>query len=218
MTSVPDLPDLVARVRSLCASGRRVLIGLVGEPGAGKSTVSAALERELNAHGIPTVVVPMDGFHLANVELARLGMSERKGAAETFDASGYAALLARLRAAGASGDGFAVYAPTYDRSIEESVAGAIAVPAGTQVVLTEGNYLLLEADPWCEIPSLLDEVWAVRVDPAVRRARLVARHERFGKSPERARQWVDSVDEPNAVRIAATLDRADLQIWERPSP
>ena len=94
----------------------------------------------------------MDGFHLANVALTSLGLAERKGALETFDAAGFAALLARIRAEGPD----TVWAPTYDRSVEESIAGAIPVPPGTEVVVSEGNYLLVDEGPWAQVGELLD--------------------------------------------------------------
>ena len=154
------------------------------------------------------MLVPMDGFHLANVALAALGRADRKGAIDTFDGAGYAALLTRLRDGGPD----TVWAPTYDRSIEESVAGAIAVPAGTDVVVTEGNYLLVDDGPWSAVRDLLDEVWVVQVAAEVRTARLVARHVEFGKPPERAAAWVATVDDPNAAFVRSTFARADLVI------
>jgi len=206
----PALDDLVERVLHLRASigGRVVLIGVAGEPGSGKSTLAKSVVEGLQARGCRAVLVPMDGFHLANVALASLGLAKRKGAIETFDGAGFAALLTRLRAQGPD----IVWAPTYDRSVEESVAGAIGVPAGTEVVVTEGNYLLVDDEPWSQVGGLLDEVWAVRTDPLVRTERLQARHVEFGKHPEQAQAWVSAVDEPNAALIRETLHRADLDV------
>ncbi|HYN67996.1 MAG TPA: nucleoside/nucleotide kinase family protein [Ornithinibacter sp.] len=207
----PTLATLVDRVLALRArsgAGRPVVVGVTGEPGAGKSTLTASLVAGLQQRGTTAVLVPMDGFHLANVALAALGRADRKGAIDTFDGAGYAALLARLRDAGPH----TVWAPTYDRSIEESVAGAIGVPAGTEVVVTEGNYLLVDDGPWSAVRRLVDEVWAVEVDPDVRMARLVARHVEFGKPPERAAAWVEAVDVPNAAFVRSTFDRADLVV------
>ena len=207
----PPIERLVGRLSALRARvdpGRPVLVGVVGEPGAGKSTLTASLVASLRDEGVTAVLVPMDGFHLANVALGALGRADRKGAIDTFDGAGYAALLTRLRAPGPD----PVWAPTYDRSIEESVAGAIEVPAGIHVVVTEGNYLLVDDGPWAAVRSLLDEVWAVQVDAEVRTRRLVARHIEFGKPPDVAAAWVASVDEPNAAFVRATFGRADLVV------
>ena len=190
------------RARDLIKRSGRALLGLVGPPGSGKSTLAAALQAEF---ADVAQVVPMDGFHLANVELERLGRRGRKGAPDTFDAAGYVALLRRLRAQGADE---CVYAPEFRREIEEPVAGAIPVLPQTRLVIAEGNYLLLDDDPWREIAGLLDDSWYVEVDDALRRERLVQRHERFGRSRAEALAWVDGTDEPNARLIAASRGRA----------
>jgi len=179
------------------------MLGLVGAPGAGKSTLAAALQA---AWPGASQVVPMDGFHLANTELARLGRAGRKGAPDTFDAAGFAALLHRLRE---QVPGEIVYAPEFRREIEEPVAGAIALRHDTGLLIVEGNYLLLDDTPWAPVAALLDEVWFVDVDDALRLQRLVARHQAFGRSTEAARAWVEQTDEPNARRIAACRHRAD---------
>ncbi|MEJ1167070.1 nucleoside/nucleotide kinase family protein [Variovorax sp. CCNWLW186] len=204
-TDLPPLPaDGLARLRALMAGGQRKLLGLIGAPGAGKSTLASALLRAAGADRAQ--VVPMDGFHLANVELQRLGRAGRKGAPDTFDSAGYVALLQRLRGQG-PGDPI-VYAPEFRREIEEPIAGAIAVLPETQLVITEGNYLLHDAGPWAGAAGMLDEVWYVDIDDAVREERLLKRHQQFGRSPEAARDWVAATDAPNARLIAATRGRA----------
>lgn len=178
------------------------MIGISGAPGAGKSALAGFLVRLLGGRAAQ---VPMDGFHLADAELGRQGLLDRKGAPETFDAGGYAALLRRLAARPPG----TVYAPGFDRDLEQPLAGAIAVPPETEVVLTEGNYLLLERDGWDQVRRSLDEVWHVRVDEVVRQQRLVARHVAFGKTPEQASDWVQCVDEPNARLVEASSRLAD---------
>lgn len=190
------------RIRRLLDAQPRVLLGLAGPPGAGKSTLAEAL---LRSFADQARVVPMDGFHLANVQLEQLGRSGRKGAPDTFDGDGYVALLSRLRAARA---GETVYAPDYRRDLGEAVAGAIAVPPGTRLVITEGNYLLLDDSPWNAVAPLLDETWYVDVDDTQRRAQLVRRHEHFGRSRADALAWVEHTDEPNARKIAASRGKA----------
>ena len=203
----PALPAAAtARLAHLLSQRRRVLLGIAGPPGGGKSTLAEALRA---AAGGAAVVVPMDGFHLANSELRRLGRRDRKGAPDTFDAAGYAALLRRLRGQSAGDAGAVVYAPEYRREIEEAVAGAIAVHAATPLVITEGNYLLLAEGAWTGVAGLLDETWYVDGDEALRVERLMLRHVQFGRSPEAARAWVERSDEANARLIAATRGRAD---------
>jgi pantothenate kinase len=179
----------------------RLVLGITGAPGAGKSMLAGFLASTYGA-----VVVPMDGFHLADAELARRGILDRKGAPESFDAWGYAALLERLRTRA----DHVVMAPTFERELEQPVAGAIPVPPETGLVVTEGNYLLLDDGPWHEVRRQLDTVWHVVTEDDLRLERLVARHEEFGKAPADARAWVERVDQPNAVLVEAARNRADL--------
>ena len=201
--------SFLARIDRLLADNRRKLLGLLGPPGGRKSTLARAL---LEAFAGRAVIVPMDGFHLANSELARLDRAGRKGAPDTFDSAGYVALLRRLRLQPV---GEVIYAPEYRREIEEGVAGAIAVEPQIPLVITEGNYLLLEQEHWAQVREQLDEVWFVNTDETLRRDRLVQRHIRFGRSPQAAHDWVEQTDEPNAKLIAASRHRADVQFsWD----
>lgn len=201
------LNEHLERVEALTRNGRRALLGLVGPPGAGKSTVAAALVEAMRGRA---QLLPMDGFHLAQVELDRLGRAARKGAPDTFDSEGYVALLERVRRQRDE----IVYAPEFRREIEEPIAGAIALLPQTRLVVTEGNYLLLEDGPWAKVRALLDEVWYIDVDDDLRRRRLVERHMRFGRSEQAAKDWVESTDEPNARLIAKGKARADVVISE----
>jgi pantothenate kinase len=196
--------DLAARIEArLAASRRRVLIGIAGAPGSGKTTAAEALVARCG--GFPFAAhVPMDGFHLADVELRRLGRADRKGAPDTFDPGGYAALLARV----ASGE--TVWAPGFERTLDQPIAQAVPVEAGTRVVISEGNYLLLPDEQWRRVRAQFDEVWFCRVDDAVRVERLIARHVLFGRSPDEAREWVLRSDEANAALVGATEQDADL--------
>jgi len=198
----PALPEVLrARVADLLAAGGRHLIGIAGAPGAGKSTLAAAL---LAAFPGRCVVVPMDGFHLAQSELDRTGRAGRKGAPDTFDAAGYVALLRRLRSATET-----VYAPEYRRDLHNAVAGAIPVPPEAPLVITEGNYLLLDEHGFGPVRGLLDECWFVQVDEDLRLDRLERRHVATGKSPTAAREWTRGPDQANAELVAATAARAD---------
>jgi pantothenate kinase len=195
---------LVARAAELAAGPGRSVLGVTGSPGAGKSTLVEVLLRELPAESVAHV--PMDGFHLADVALRRLGRLQAKGAPDTFDAGGYVALLRRLRADAED----VIYAPAFERELEQPLAGAIAVPRQARLILTEGNYLLVDDERWTPVRRELTEVWFCDPDPEVRMAQLVARHVAFGKGPEQARSWVQAVDEGNAALVESTRSRADL--------
>ncbi|HEY9373527.1 nucleoside/nucleotide kinase family protein [Streptomyces sp.] len=201
-----QLDELAARARRLAAPGGRRILGLAGAPGAGKSTLADRLVARLDGLA---VLVPMDGFHLAQAELRRLGREQRKGAPDTFDAAGYAHLLARLRTPEPDA---VVYAPAFDRTLEEPVAGAIPVPADVPLVVTEGNYLLHDEGPWAPVQALLDEVWYLELDDRRRVPRLIERHVRFGKDRDRAERWVRESDEVNARLVERGRDRAHLVV------
>lgn len=208
-TSIPEmnLQQALAQLHQRLQRPGRHIVGLMGPPGAGKSTLAARIVAHFGAQA---QVVPMDGYHLANSELERLGRRGRKGAPDTFDAWGYVALLQRLRQ---QGPDEVVYAPEYRRTLEEPVAGAIAIAPTTRLLVTEGNYLGLDTGAWAGVAPLLDELWYVEVDDTLRRQRLTARHVQFGRTPEDAARWVEVTDEPNARLIASTRARAQGVVW-----
>lgn len=205
------LPELFDRIERMSAQEAAVVVGIVGAPGAGKTTLAEQLmallnrdepnpERQRYAH------VPMDGFHLSDRELLRLGLLDRKGAPESFDPYGYAALLHRLRGVRDS----VVYAPGFERTIEQPIAGVVPVYPSARTILTEGNYLLLDQPGWRKVRSQCTEIWYCEQDNRLRIERLVERHVTFGKSHAAAQEWVERVDEPNARLTEATRERADL--------
>ena len=211
MTRKPVEPAVVAqlgaRLRDRSAS-TRVIVGICGAPGAGKSTLAAEVADWLNA-GMPAtaVVVPMDGFHLAASVIAGDERATRRGAPDTFDPDGFAALLRRLREASDE----AVYAPEFRRELEDPVAGAIRVPRSCPIVITEGNYLLHPDPAWQRVRQCLDEVWFLEApDEGLRVDRLIERHQHFGKSPDEAAAHVFATDERNAELVAGHRESADI--------
>jgi pantothenate kinase len=194
--------ELVAQIADDARGRLRYVFGLTGPPGSGKSTVAARLADALGA-----TVVPMDGFHLDNAELDRLGLSGVKGAPETFDAAGFVRLVEQLTQSTE-----AVWAPSFDRVADRTVEDAIVVEAHDRIVIVEGNYLLLDRPPWAALRELFDRTGYLDVDDATRIERLVARHVGHGRSPDDAREFVRASDEANAVIVAAARHRADLVI------
>jgi pantothenate kinase len=203
--------DLLARdAIALVGESSRAILGVAGSPGAGKSTlVDALLQRVRAVKGDDWVAhVPMDGFHLADTQLDRIGARGRKGAPDTFDAAGYAQLLERVRRE--TDD--PVYVPGFDRTLEQPLAAALVVLPSARLVITEGNYLLLDDPHWERARRAMDAVWFVASEDTVRVERLVARHIQFGKTPHEARTWVATTDERNSGLVASTVGRADRVI------
>ena len=205
MRSDPAVQQLAERAAALARRPGRAILGITGPPAAGKSTLAETLLAELAP---PAAYVPLDGFHLAHHVLQELGMVHRKGAPDTFDAAGYVALLRRLRDPGEG----TVYAPQFCRDIEDSLANAIPVPPDVRLVITEGNYLLVQSGPWAELGGLLDEVWYLDLDEPVRLRWLADRHVRYGRDAAEAAARATGPDQRNAELIEATRPHADLII------
>jgi len=185
----------------------RYLLGIVGPPGAGKSTVAAAIEDAANARQGPgfAAVAPLDGFHLPNEQLDELGLRKVKGAPETFDVEGFVHCLARVRREPDS----TIFWPGFNRAIEATVPGAIAITVRTSLVVCEGNYLLLDRPRWREVRPLLDAAWYVDAPRFVLRKRLLERARAGGRTEAEAVWHVDENDLRNAELIAATKSAAD---------
>ncbi|MCG2622493.1 nucleoside/nucleotide kinase family protein [Arthrobacter sp. I2-34] len=200
------LDEAIARAACLAVPGRRRILGIVGAPGAGKSTLAEQLVRALGSER--AVLVPMDGYHLANTVLEDLGRRDRKGAVDTFDDAGFASLLERLHAQRPDAVEI-IYAPHFRRDLEEPIGSAQPVPGHIPLVITEGNYLLQDSGAWPRVRACLDEAWFIAPDEPLRHARLIERHERYGKSAAEARRWALGSDQRNAELIEASAARAD---------
>lgn len=185
------------RIHALADTQSRVLVALCGAPASGKSTLAEEVARRLNGQKRTTVVVPMDGFHLDNAILDARGLRPRKGAPETFDSVGFCHLITRLK------DNAEVIAPVFDRARDLSVASAIAVPAQTQVVLVEGNYLMFDEAPWRDLAGLWDLTVQLEVPIEQLRARLIQRWLSHNLSRTAATRRAESNDIPNAERVLA---------------
>lgn len=193
-------------VTNLALGATRTIIGIVGKPGGGKSTLSKYLLKGCDENLVS--VLPMDGFHLSNKVLKSLGRSDRKGAPDTFDVKGFAKLLERIT----SDQSNPIYYPIFDRSIEESIAAQGVVLPSTRVVIVEGNYLMHDRDGWQEISPLLNQSWYAYLDEDIRISRLISRHIAFGKDPESAKAWAKGSDQANAELIEMSVARCDFLI------
>lgn len=186
-----DLARLLGAVAS-SARTRRSVLGIVGPPGAGKTMLAREVVSALAAYEPPVsaVHVPQDGFHLTNATLEARGLRSVKGQPHTFDAAGYAQLLARLRVA----PDVDAHAPDYDRGLHDPAPGVISVPASARVIVAEGLYLAHGEGDWPLVREQIDVLWCLDVPWEVARERLVARHVAGGRSPAEAAEWADRVD------------------------
>lgn len=197
--------QLAEYARGMACGPNRRFLGITGPPAAGKSTLA---QRLADALAPAAVCVSLDGFHLAQCELERIGKADRKGAPDTFDALGYICLLRRLRD---PGEGI-IYAPVFHREIEDSIANELAIDPSVTLIITEGNYLLVRAEPWGRVITLLDEVWYVELDEETRIERLTARHQSYGRELAVARARALGSDQRNADLIKESRELATQRI------
>ncbi|MGI6855174.1 nucleoside triphosphate hydrolase [Mesorhizobium sp. 1B3] len=200
-----EIAHIAATIFKKAAKSDRFVVAIAGPPGAGKSTIAEQLAALLPENS--AIVVPMDGFHYDDVVLERLGLRPRKGAPETFDLRGFMALLRRVRAGEPD-----IAIPVFDRNVELSRAGAALIDADAKFILAEGNYLLLDEDPWNELAGLFDFTIFLDVPREELEKRLLQRWRDHGRSDEDGRNWVATNDMPNVDRVLARRRPADLVV------
>lgn len=201
---------IATRAVGIRARGRRLMIAIAGAPGSGKSRLAEAVAGQIGVFGRVAEVMPMDGFHLDNRLLEPRGLLPRKGAPETFDFHGFAVALKRVR------DEPAVIIPVFDRDREIAIAGAREIGPQTEIVVVEGNYLLLDEDPWRQLSALWDLAVFLEVPEDELERRLFRRWNRFGYSAEVAQQKALGNDIPNARRVVRHAGRADMVVTQAP--
>lgn len=205
MIDLPALADLLA----LYPKGARVLVALAGAPGSGKSTLAEELVATLNRRTPGCVVVlPMDGYHYDDLLLRQLGRHSRKGAPDTFDVDGLRHMLVRLR----NNDDEAVAVPVFDREVEIARAGARLIPASVEIIVVEGNYLLLRRDPWAALRPLFDLTVMITASEETLRKRLTARWEGYALPPGEIMRKLEEVDLPNGRFVRTESVEADCQL------
>lgn len=202
-----EIATIAATIFKRAGKARRFIVAIAGPPGAGKSTLSAALHDVLPAG--TAEVVPMDGFHYDDSVLEKRGLRPRKGAPETFDFAGFEVLLKRIRAGEPD-----IAIPVFDRSIELSRAAASIIATDTRFILAEGNYLLLDEEPWNRLAPLFDLTIFVDVTRGELERRLRQRWHEHGRSDEDAIAWIASNDMPNIERVLSRRRPADLIIHQ----
>jgi pantothenate kinase len=196
------------------AGAQRAILGIAGAPASGKSTVARLLLAEFDRRRPGAAVgVGMDAFHIGHRVLAGRGQTGIKGAPETFDAGGYLHLLRRIRT-----EAGPIYAPEFERDIEDSLAHVVEIRPEVGLVITEGNYLLLESEPWVRVRELLDEAWFVHLADSERQRRMMLRHQHHGHDHRAARERTFGNDERNAQLVNAAQNRPDLWIEQEFEP
>lgn len=199
-----EIETICQHVSTLSPKARRIMIGVAGPPAAGKSTLAELLVDRLNEHN-NAALVPMDGYHLDNEALDALDLRERKGAPQTFDAESFVSLVRKI-----SQTNDAVSYATFDRTNDRTVPESASVAADTNIVVVEGNYLLLDREPWSQLPALFDLSVFIRPSIETLEERLIERWLSYGFDQTAAEKKALSNDIPNARTILDNSVQADM--------
>ena len=204
-----EIATIASAIFRSAGKSQRFVVAIAGPPGSGKSTLAQRLLDVLPEGS--AAIVPMDGFHFDDAVLGQRGLRSRKGAPETFDFAGLAMLLRRIRDQEPD-----VAIPVFDRSMELSRAAAAIVGADVKFILVEGNYLLLDEQPWSGLADLFDLSIFMDVPREELSRRLQERWRGHGKSDAEAEHWIASNDMPNVERVLARKRHADLIVGADP--
>ena len=203
--SMSEIATIAATIFKRASGAQRFIVAIAGPPGSGKSTLAASLHEVLPEGA--SVVVPMDGFHFDDAVLDQRDLRKRKGAPETFDFAGFDALLKRIRAGEPE-----IAIPVFDRTMELSRAGAAVIGAEYKFILVEGNYLLLDEQPWSGLRERFDFTIFIDVPRVELERRLLERWREHGRPDAEARAWVADNDMPNVDRVLRHRANADLVV------
>lgn len=202
------IDDLIAEIAAL-KTGKRLFVAIAGAPGSGKSTLADDLVHRLNAAKPgSSALLPMDGYHYDDRILIERGLRPRKGAPETFDVGGLFHMLERLK----RNTEPEIAVPVFDRDLEISRAGARMISGEAEVIVIEGNYLLLSAEPWSRLKPLFDLSVMIDVPESVLRDRLIARWQSYNIPAAEIEAKVEGNDLPNGRFVIANSGAADFSL------
>ncbi len=207
------LDALASEIVARAPGHERFIVAISGPPGAGKSTLAEALNGCLDENGQNTAIVAQDGFHFDNCILEKEGWLDRKGAPHTFDVNGFHHTLQRIR-----NDNENVHVPVFDRSIELARAGAQEIKLSDRIIVVEGNYLLLNQQPWSRLKPQFDFTILLKVDMSELKNRSIARWLHYGYTREQASNWAESNDMPNAKFVLENSSAPDLLLENQEMP
>jgi pantothenate kinase len=203
-----SLEDLTRKLTGEIGGDRRI-VAIAGPPGVGKTTFAESLRDRLNHHTLGACeILPMDGYHFDDVYLNTRGWRARKGAPFTFDVAGFRTMLARLKA----NEDPEIAVPVFDRKLEIARAGARMINQTTQIIIVEGNYLLLQSDPWPALQVYFDMTIMLQAPVQILKSRLLARWTGLGYSEQEAEQKASLNDLLNIKEVMENSVAADCVV------